>query len=82
MRIVSVLLIASGVLIAAYELLRRWNNQHRQERERLNHEQYLKRFREGQRTCDEAFKNLNTKSHDKRLNIWCKNPALEPVFWR
>lgn len=82
---IALTLIIAGTAITALSLLRRWNNSRARRKYRQEQERYLRKFREGQRSCDEAFEERvrEDKPEDEageKINLDCKNPALAPIF--
>lgn len=82
---IALTLIIAGTAITALSLLRRWNNSRARRKYRQEQKRYLRKFREGQRSCDEAFEERvrEDKPEDEageKINLDCKNPALAPIF--
>lgn len=81
-RTISLALLIVGLCI---ELWQKYKNAAARRKKRAKRKRYLKKFREGQRECDELFTEQEHETQQRqkwdKQNIICKNPDLI-TFWR
>lgn len=82
---IAAVLLILGVCVIIANILQRLSDASERRRERVARRRYLRKFREGQKSCDEMFTEQERaaqkrKKWDKQ-NVICKDPYLME-FWR
>lgn len=81
-QVVGMVLLISGLGMGLWLM---YDDAAERRKRRARHRRYLKKFREGQRECDELFTEQEHETQQRqkwdKQNIICKNPDLI-TFWR